>query len=215
MKTILATIIALGALGAFAATPDSLTTTDGRTFNHINSLRTDPDGLFIEYSLPGGGIGAATVKFTQLPGDVQKQYGYDPDAARKFEDANSKATADFRAWADQQETARAKAEADAAARDFQWDMIMARQQLAMQQQTPAAAPANTGYSAGYGYGGLGYPYPYGSRASVNAWTGSTYKGTVPIGQLFTPLGFSPNKLQATPATPRIHAGGESAHVELR
>ena len=43
----------------------ALTTTDGKTYDHISVQRADPDGLYIEYTLPGNGVGSAKVKFTR------------------------------------------------------------------------------------------------------------------------------------------------------
>lgn len=199
-------IILLAALAAspvLATTPSSLQTTDGTTYNHISNLRADPDGLYIEYIIPGGGFGSAKVKFGRLSTDLQKQYGYDSDAAKKFEDDNYKASVAYRAWADQQDAIHQKAMADMAARDFQEEIILAqRPPMLPVVDQPAGDSSGSGYLDSYAGG-----YPFGLLAPRNAWTGSTFRGMVPQDQLFTPLGFNPNKTQAIPATLRNHGPG--------
>ena len=54
-----------GRVSLAADTFPALSTTDGKTYDHISVQRADPDGLYIEYTLPGNGVGSAKVKFTR------------------------------------------------------------------------------------------------------------------------------------------------------
>jgi hypothetical protein len=187
----------------------AITTTDGKTYAHITDQRTDPDGLYIEYTTPGNGMGSAKIKFNRLSADLQKQYGYDADAAKKYEDGAYKAQMDFQAWADKQDAASQKARDDAAARDLQEETLMAQ----MPRQYPVAAGQDNAGSGVYIYSG-GWPYgAFGRRAPLNSWTGSTFKGTLPADRLFTPMGYNPTKTQAASATPRTgrNFSAESEH----
>jgi hypothetical protein len=203
MKAKITSLIIMLAAGRLAMATDAfpaITTTDGKTYDHITAQRVDPDGLYIEYAPGGKGLGSAKLKFNRLSGDLQKQYGYDADAAKKYEDETYKATLTFQTWADQQEAARQKAQAEAAAREFQKEMILA-------QTTPVPAaptPVDPGtYGGGLSYYGGGWSYgTVGSLNHLNHFTGTTFQGSVPFDQLYTPLGFSPTKTQVLPAAPR-------------
>ncbi len=206
MKAKIATLMAMAVVCRSAMAIDAfpaITTTDGKTYDHITAQRVDPDGLYIEYAPTGTGMGSAKLRFSRLSGDLQKQYGYDADAAKKYEDETYKATVAFRAWADQQEAARQKAQAEAAARELQEETM-----LAQRLPVPVApAPADSGnYGGGMTYyeGGLGYSVgsPFNRFSRPGQFTGSTFKGTVPFDQLFTPIGFNPNRTQVQPTTPR-------------
>src|SRR5579862_263584 len=94
MKTMILALIALGLCAR--AQSISLSTTDGATYNHITAQRVDPDGLYIEYTLPGGGIGMSKVKFSRLSSEQQKQFGYEPAKAHEYESQVAKANEDFR-----------------------------------------------------------------------------------------------------------------------
>ena len=91
-----------------------LTTTDGKTYDHISVQRADPDGLYIEYTLPGNGVGSAKVKFTRLSAELQKQHAYDPAAAQQYATAQAQATLAWAAASQQQILAGQKARAEAA-----------------------------------------------------------------------------------------------------
>lgn len=210
---IIATLVAIAVASRVALAVDtlpSITTTDGKTYEHITELRTDPDGLYVEYAPGGKGIGSAKIKFSRLSADLQKQYGYDADAARKYEDATYKANQAFQTWADKQQAAAEKARADAAARDFQEEMALAQRPPAA-SQSPAATDTQS-YDNGMPYTYYGGGYAVGVRAPRHAWTGTTFQGLVPQDQLFTPLGFSPTKTQFIPSTPRgsANVGGRPA-----
>src|ERR1700678_1668743 len=94
MKAALFVLIALGLCAS--AWSRSLTTTDGATYNNISTQRVDPDGLYIEYALPGGGVGMSKIKFSRLSADQQKQFGFDATKAREYEAGVAKATEEYR-----------------------------------------------------------------------------------------------------------------------
>ncbi len=198
MNARIALLVVMITSGQAAIASDSfpaITTTDSKTYDHITAQRADPDGLYIEYAPGGKGMGSAKLKFNRLSAGLQKQYGYDADAAKKYEDETYKATLTFQTWADQQEVARQKARADADARELQEEVLLA-------QRIPvpvAPAPADYGNQDGGWYYGGGLPFRTVGR--FNHFTGSTFRGTVPFAQLFTPLGFNPTKTQVLPAAP--------------
>jgi hypothetical protein len=59
-----------------AAVAEDLTTLTGRTYTNANVSRVDGDGITVLY--PGGG---SKIAFTNLPPEIQKKYGYDPEKA--------------------------------------------------------------------------------------------------------------------------------------
>jgi hypothetical protein len=208
MKTAVTILLALFAAGRVILAADSfpaITTTDGKTYDHITAQRADPDGLYIEYTPAGNGIGTAKVKFARLSADLQKQFGYDADAAKQYESEACKAALAFQAWAERQDAAFQRARAEAASREPQ-------KQVVLVEQIPAAdEPATTFYG-----GGLPYSRTvYGRPARFNSWTGTTFHGLVPEGQLFTPLGFNPAKTQFLPAAPRTGANFGRFSARLR
>lgn len=83
MNTIVIAMLALG-LSAQAQTR-TLTTADGTTYTGITTQRICPDGVYIEYTLPGGGLGVSKVKFNRLSRAQQKQYGFDAATAYDYE----------------------------------------------------------------------------------------------------------------------------------
>ena len=104
MKAKITTLMALTLVCRVAMAYDTftdITKTDGKTYDNITDQLADPDGLYIDYAAPGKGFGSAKIKFTRLPTDLQKHYGYDADAAKKYEDDSNKATQAFDSWADQ------------------------------------------------------------------------------------------------------------------
>jgi len=214
MKAKLVLFLLAACAGTAFAAESSLTTTDGRTYDRISSLRADPDGLYIEYTTPRGGLGSAKVKFTRLSADQQKQYGYNADAAQKYEEGAARAVQTYQAFAKEQDEARQKAVADREARELQEETLATQREVAAAQremaaaQTAQAAAAMSSYApdSGYGYG-YGFAFP----ASSRTFTGESYQGNVPYGTLFTPLGFQPAKPQFTSATPqsRLHSRDSS------
>jgi hypothetical protein len=83
MKTILLALLASGLCAQ--AQSLSLATTDGDTFTGITTQRVDPDGLYIEYTLPGGGLGMSKIKFNRLTRAQQREFNYDAVKARDYE----------------------------------------------------------------------------------------------------------------------------------
>jgi hypothetical protein len=68
--------------------PVTITTLDGQVFQKAVISAIAPDGLVITHE-----VGVATIKFTQLPEDLRKQYGYDPAKAKAFEETEAVAAA--------------------------------------------------------------------------------------------------------------------------
>src|ERR1700728_2482690 len=90
MKTVVLALLALGFCAQARST--TLSTTDGATYNNVTTQRVDPDGLYIEYTTSGGGLGMSKIKFSRLSSDQQKQFGYDATKARDYELSVAKAT---------------------------------------------------------------------------------------------------------------------------
>jgi len=206
MKTALLIAVLVAITGVAGAAETSLTTIDGKTYDHISTLRVDPDGVYIEYTVARGGLGSAKVKFARLSTDLQKQYGYDADAARKYEEGTARAELAYQNWAKEQDAARQRAQSERDARELEEETLATQRQVAAAQVAQAAAQSAQGsgdtmpyYAPNYGYG---YGFGIGRAASRHAWTGEMYQGIVPYGTLFTPLGYQPTKPQFTPATPR-------------
>jgi hypothetical protein len=65
--------------------PSEISTSDGVTYKGVELLSVKPDGLFVNFRPSGGGMGMATLKFKNLPEDICRQYGYDPEKARDYE----------------------------------------------------------------------------------------------------------------------------------
>jgi hypothetical protein len=73
------TLAILAALSASIALADDFKTTDGREYKNAKASRVEPDGIVITFS---GGI--VKLPFIELPGDVQKKYGYNSTAAAAY-----------------------------------------------------------------------------------------------------------------------------------
>jgi hypothetical protein len=58
---------------------DDFKTLDGKEYKNVKVSRVEPDGIVITFS---GGI--VKLPFTELPGEVQKKYGYDSQAAATY-----------------------------------------------------------------------------------------------------------------------------------
>ncbi|HWY78006.1 MAG TPA: hypothetical protein VN281_20495 [Verrucomicrobiae bacterium] len=159
MKKIFLALIGIGL--CLQSRGEGLSTTDGTTYNNITSKRADPDGLYIEYSLPGGGLGMSKVKFSRLSPDQQKQYGYDEARAREYEAKVAQAQEDFR-----QECIRSDqiARAEKLARkgtDYEQARIENDRLMALAQLKAAEAEMSNANGGGYGYGNnVSYPYGY-------------------------------------------------------
>lgn len=169
--SILLALIGLGL--CLQAHSENLSTIDGATYNHITAQRVDPDGLYIEYSLPGGGFGMSKVKFSRLSLDQQKQFGYDASKAKDFEAQVAKATDDWRQesvrWDQISKVERvARQMRETEMEKVMNDRIIALAQLKQAQSSPAD-PSGGDYGYGYGYGWSswgGYPVSHRAKTGV-------------------------------------------------
>jgi hypothetical protein len=157
MKASLLALIGLGL--CLQAHSENLSTLDGATYNHISAQRVDPDGLYIEYELPGGGMGMSKVKFSRLSPDQQNHFGFDATKAKAFEAQVTKATDDSRKesvrWQQSAEAARAVRQAqDAEIEKARNSRIIARAPSGMADPSGG----NNGYGYDYGWTSWGgYP----------------------------------------------------------
>jgi len=94
MKNIIMTLSALALCLQAQGHDTTLTTKDGTTYNGITRERVEPDGLYIEYALPGGGIGMSKVKYGRLSSALQKHFGFDSGEAQAYEAAITQANDD-------------------------------------------------------------------------------------------------------------------------
>lgn len=137
-----------------SANAESLSTTDGTTYDNIASKRADPDGLVIEYKLPSGGLGMAKVRFARLSADQQKQYGYDANKAREYEAQTAKATEEWRAEAIKAEQEGRARKAEQLAQENQAETLQTDRIVAMTQLKQAEADlARSSGGGGEDYGG--------------------------------------------------------------
>jgi hypothetical protein len=104
MKTHLLTLLLPGALAiglqavqaqTQTAVPQ-VTTTDGRIYRNVTVLRSDPDGLLINYEAEQPGVALAKIKFRNLPDSLRKQYNYEEQKATEFETQQAQANAQWR-----------------------------------------------------------------------------------------------------------------------
>jgi S1-C subfamily serine protease len=71
--------------------------------------KVEPDGLVISYSLAGGGMGFAKLKFKDLSDDLQQEFGYNATNAAAFEKKQLQAESQWRAaWTADDRKAQAK-----------------------------------------------------------------------------------------------------------
>ena len=68
-----------------AAAEKEITTLDGTTYKSIRILKIEPDGLLLEHRPPAGGVGLAKLKFEDLPPELKRKHGYDPEKAGAYE----------------------------------------------------------------------------------------------------------------------------------
>ena len=155
MKKIVFALIVAGVCAQARST--SLATTDGTTYNNITEERVDPDGLYIEYTLPNGGVGMSKVKFSRLSRDEQKQFGFDAGKAKDYEAKVAKANEDFRQeclhaeQAAQTQIVARQTRADQEEKTFN-DRLIALAQLKAAEADLARATANAN-AGGYGWSG--------------------------------------------------------------
>ena len=74
------TIALSAALSASVALADDFKTIAGKEYKNATVSRVEADGIVVKFH---GGI--AKIFFVELPPEIQKQYGYDPKAARNFQ----------------------------------------------------------------------------------------------------------------------------------
>jgi S1-C subfamily serine protease len=74
-----------------------IVTRDGKTYKNVEVKRVAPDGLLISYAPDTGGIGISKLKFTDLPDDLQRRYGFNSTNAVAFEKAERQSNGRMRA----------------------------------------------------------------------------------------------------------------------
>ncbi len=190
MKTATLTLIGLGLCAQVQG--ESLSTTDGATFNHITTRRAEPDGLYIEYTPPGGGLGMAKIKFARLTPGQQKELGYNAEKARDYEAKVAKAAELWRqeairleqiAKAEQQARETREDQAEQAVTDH----IRALAQLEEAEADFARSQNDSGYggsSWGGGVGAFGIPEldsrRHVPRSAINSFDPIPFVGQNPI-----------------------------------
>jgi hypothetical protein len=91
VRQLAAAWLALSLLISDVASAEDITTTGGKVYKVATVIRSEPDGILINYKLDGGGIGTAKVKFTSLGESLQREYGFDPLKAAAFEASQARA----------------------------------------------------------------------------------------------------------------------------
>ncbi len=186
MKTFILALMGLGF--CIQVKGESLSTIDGATYDNITTKRADPDGLYIEYTPAGGGLGMSKIKFSRLSPDQQKQFGYEPAIARDFEIKAARAMEDWR-----QQNLRleqlGKAEREAReAREEQEQQMATDRLMAMAQLEQARADGGgAGYdwsSLGGGYGAFAFPetgnWHHRETAGTRGFHGTRFAGENPV-----------------------------------
>jgi S1-C subfamily serine protease len=74
-----------------------IVTRDGKTYKNVEVKKVAPDGLLISYAPDTGGVGISKLKFTDLPDDLQRRYGFNQTNAVAFEKAERQSTGRMRA----------------------------------------------------------------------------------------------------------------------
>jgi S1-C subfamily serine protease len=80
-----------------AKNPTQIVTRDGTIYKSAAIQKVDPDGLTISYSMAGGGMGMAKLKFEDLPDELRQKYGYNSTNAAAFEVEQRQAVGQWRA----------------------------------------------------------------------------------------------------------------------
>ncbi len=116
MKKIAFILAALALCIQAQADDHTLSTTDGVTYTGITLQRAEPDGVYIEYALPGGGLGMSKIKFNRLSRTQRYQFGYNRSAARAYQDAvaaaNDQTAQELTRWSDTERDARHQRDAE-------------------------------------------------------------------------------------------------------
>jgi hypothetical protein len=172
MKTILLALIASSLCAQ--AQYLNLTTRDGATYTDITAQRVDPDGLYIEYTLPGGGFGVSKIKFARLSRAEQKKFGFDPAKAYDYEEQVAQANEDC----SQALIHRYQAERDARLqRDRENEAAYGGRMAAIRQLNAAQAAlelSSGGSIIGDGHGGAGIGYSSQATTGNVTSTQTTY-----------------------------------------
>jgi hypothetical protein len=171
----------------------TLSTVDGAIYTGITMQRVDPDGLYIEYTLPGGGIGVSKVKFHRLSRAQKKQFGYDANKASDYEEQVAQANQDcsqelMRRYQIEQATRRQR---DLENQNAYAGRMAAITQLNAAQAARELSPDSPG--ADFGRGGMGIGYSPQFTAGGASTTQTTYSA-----------GFSPDPFPNRGVTVRSH-----------
>jgi len=134
----------------------AITTVNGQTFQRVEVLKHDPDGLMFRHAK-----GIAKIPFADLPAEIQTRYGYKPEAAAAF----------VKEHLDAEKEAKAKAAAARAeSRERKDEEKAIKLQIEMMRQQMATASA---YDGGYvipGFADFGVPtYGYGYGFDGGYW----------------------------------------------
>lgn len=65
--------------------PSEIITRGGATYRAVKLLKMEPDGLSVEYTPEGGGMGLVKLKYEDLPEAFQLQFQYDVQKAKDYE----------------------------------------------------------------------------------------------------------------------------------
>ncbi len=201
MKAKVLVLITLGFCLCVSARAASISTTDGETYNNITKQRVDPDGLYIEYKLPAGGLGMSKVKFSRLSPELQKQYGYDATKAHDYETKVAKATEDFRQESLRDEQIAQAARQARAAREESTPVyhVPPPAQVSGDQAAPTEVPPY-GYGYDYSYGGVGaFAVPNTGHVPSARRDYAPVVRPIPFPTLNTPRQPPPARVQVAPA----------------
>jgi hypothetical protein len=158
---ILTAVLLMQSVVILADLPTTITTTDGQTYQGVSLIRTEPDGFLVNYEPSKNSIGMAKIKFAKLSVELQKQAGYNPDKAREFEAAVTRANNSLAQESANWDAAARAERQSRQAREDQMD-LQRLSILAQLNQTQAAQEQTTGgnwdgTSLGGGYGVFALP----------------------------------------------------------
>jgi hypothetical protein len=104
---------------ADADATNAIVTVLGHIYHHAKVTLVEPDGLTIKYTPDGGGFGGIKIPFEDLPLKYQQQYGYDPQQAAAYGEAQEKAAIQAQAQKQTQEEQQKQTELQAEAEQAQ------------------------------------------------------------------------------------------------
>ena len=84
-NSLIALVSLIGLTGFSQITCDQIKTVDGTTYRVVKVRRVEPDGISIAYAPASGGIGMTKLKFSVLPEEIRRQFGYDAEKAGAYE----------------------------------------------------------------------------------------------------------------------------------